>query len=223
MPSKTSAHQASRCPQAPRICGIFQPRSAKQLVVSGGAAFRMTFLTRGGSVISDREYAAGSNMAHCDSPRCGMVAITCLGVPPTTVTKITPATWRGEFCCGSRRTNGCRGMGAHNLLPQVGPITILGRGACLVFPQSHAPARKKQAVSSAMVLSLTRSPRSPASRPGCRPLPESVMILLDQQDPVGSGRWRPRAGGRRSHAQRLANSHPGRTPSRPALRCEQVT
>ena len=157
--------------------------SAKQLVVSGGAAFRMTFLTRGGSVISDREYAAGSNMAIAIPPRCGMVAITCLGVPPTTVTKITPALGAVSFAAAPAGQMAAAGWELHNLLPQVGPITLLGRGACLVFPQSHAPARKKQAVSSAMVTVSDALATQPAVETWLPTSAGAVMILLDQQDP----------------------------------------
>jgi hypothetical protein len=78
------------------------------------------------------------------------------------------------------------GWQAENLLPQVGPTTILARGAALVLAQFQTPRRSRQAVSQTMV----RVSEAIASQSGASTwLPTStgvVMILLDQQDPAAA-------------------------------------
>jgi len=157
--------------------------NANQFVVSGNAAFRMTFLTRGGSVISDQEYAAGGGTGIPIPERCGMVAITCLGVPPATPTKINPGLGAVSFSVAPAGLMATAGWQLENLLPQVGPTTILGRGACLVFPQTSAPKRKKQPVSSAMVNVSDALATQSGVETWLPTLTGVVMILLDQQDP----------------------------------------
>lgn len=154
-----------------------------RLVVTGEAAFRVTFLTRGGSVISDAEYPTGSNTAISLPARCGMIAVTCLGTPPTALGSVAPGQGAVSFAASPAGQMAAVGWELHNLIPQVGATTILARGACLTMPQSHTPARKQQAVSSAMV----RVGDALATQSGVETwLPTStgvVMILLDQQDP----------------------------------------
>jgi len=154
-----------------------------ELVVSGNAAFRITFLTRGGRVISDIEYGTGSSAGIAVPAGCGMVAITCLGVPPAPLLKLAPVLGAVSFAAAPAGQMAATGWELHNLLPQVGATTLLGRGACVLLPQTHTPARKQQAVSSAMV----NVSAALASQAGVETwLPAStgvVMILLDQQDP----------------------------------------
>ena len=157
--------------------------SASQFFVSGNAAFRMTFLTRGGSVITDQEFAAGGGASIAIPERCGMVAITCLGVPPGTLTKVNPGLGAVSFSAAPAGLMATAGWQLENLLPQVGPTTILGRGACLVFPQSSAPNRKKQPVSSAMVNVSDALATQSGVETWLPTLTGVVMILLDQQDP----------------------------------------
>lgn len=157
--------------------------ASSQFVVTGSAAFRITFLTRGGSVISDSEYAAGNSAGIAVPARCGMVAITCLGVPPTPLASLAPAFGAVSFAAAPAGQMVATGWELHNLLPQVGATSILGRGACVLLPQTHSPARKKQAVSSAMV-NLSDALATQAGVETWLPATTGVvMILLDQQDP----------------------------------------
>jgi hypothetical protein len=154
-----------------------------EFVVSGGAAFRMTFLTRGGSVISDAEYPSGNSAPIAIPPRCGMVAVCCLGVAPSTLAKVVPAQGAVTFAAAPAGQMAVAGWELHNLLPQAGPTTILARGASLIVPQSHTPARKKQPVSNAMVRVADALATQSAVETWLPTSTGVVMILLDQQDP----------------------------------------
>ena len=71
-------------------------------------------------------------------------------------------------------------------MAQVGPTTILGRGSCLMLPQTYIPLRKGQALSQTMI----RVSNAVAEQIGTETwLPTSigvVMILLDLQDGTAS-------------------------------------
>ncbi|MGA8043261.1 MAG: DUF6603 domain-containing protein [Terracidiphilus sp.] len=153
-----------------------------ELVVSGDSAFRITFLTRGGSVVTDIEYPSAAQMAIPIPARSGMVAVTCLGRLPMGASMPAPGFGAVAFTASpaSRRT--VAGWQAANLLPQVGPTTILGRGACLMLPQTFIPLRRRQAISQTMV----RASECVAGQIGVETwLPTSirvVLVLLDLQD-----------------------------------------
>ena len=157
--------------------------ASSEFVVSGGAAFRMTFLTRGGSVISDVEYPSGNSAPIAIPPRCGMVAVCCLGVAPSTLAKVVPAQGAVTFAVAPAGQMAAAGWELHNVLPQAGPTTILARGASLIVPQSHTPARKKQPVSNAMVRVGDALATQSAVETWLPTSTTVVMILLDQQDP----------------------------------------
>jgi large repetitive protein len=162
--------------------------SQDELIVSGDSAFRVTFLTRGGSVLGDREYppTAPSNTAPLITialpAKCGMVSIECLGKLPAGSLAVTPGFAAVAFSAAPAGRRTVAGWQAGNLLPQVGPTTILGRGACLMLPQTHIPLRNRQAISQTMV----RVTDAVADQIGTETwLPTSVgvvMILLDLQD-----------------------------------------
>ncbi len=154
--------------------------TSSQLSIQGAGAFRITFLTRGGSVVSDSEYPNAGGNPIAVPARCGIVAITCLGNPPAA--KIAPGFGTVSFSAAPAGGMAVTGWQAGNLLPQAGAATILGRGASLVFAQAQTPQRKKQAVSQTMV----RVSDAIANQSGIETwLPISigvVTILLDQQD-----------------------------------------
>ena len=159
------------------------PAGAKdELVVTGNAAFRITFLTRGGAVIADREYPGGKQAGIFMPARCGMISIECLGKLPSGKAATAPGFAAVAFASAPAGKQTVAGWQAGNLLPQVGPTTILGRGACLMLPQTHIPVRNRQAISQTMV----RVSDAVAEQIGTETwLPTSigvVMILLDLQD-----------------------------------------
>lgn len=161
--------------------------SQEELIVTGDSAFRVTFLTRGGSVLGDAEYPPAPPSADLRTTiplpaKCGMVSIECLGKLPAGTIRVTPAFAAVAFTAAPAGRQTVAGWQAGNLLPQVGPTTILGRGACLMLPQTHIPLRNRQAISQTMV----RVSDAVASQVGTETwLPLTigvVMILLDLQD-----------------------------------------
>ena len=159
-----------------------------ELVVTGDSAFRVTFLTRGGNLLADTEYPpapAGAAQTTIPLPaNCGMISIECLGKLPagTTSGAIAPAFAAVAFTAAPAGKQTVAGWQAGNLLPQVGPTTILGRGSCLLLPQTHIPLRSRQAISQTMI----RVSDAVADQIGTETwLPTGigvVMILLDLQD-----------------------------------------
>jgi hypothetical protein len=156
------------------------------LVITGGSAFRVTFLTRGGSVIADTEYPPAVSTTIQIPPRCGMFSVECLGNLPAGVSARAPGFAAITFTAAPAGRKTVAGWQAGNLLPQVGPTTILGRGSCIVLPQTHIPLRDRQAISQTMV----RVADAVAGQIGTETwLPVSigaVMILLDLQDATSS-------------------------------------
>ncbi len=155
------------------------------LIVTGDSAFRVTFLTRGGSVIGDNEYPPSPTGALTTVPlpaKCGMVSIECLGKLPAGAAGVKPGFAAIAFTAAPAGKQTVAGWQTGNLLPQVGPTTILGRGSCLVLPQTHIPLRNRQAISQTMI----RVSDAVVDQIGTETwLPTSigvVMVLLDLQD-----------------------------------------
>ena len=157
-----------------------------ELIVAGDSAFRITFLTRGGSVLGDSEYPPATQTTALTTvplpAKCGMVSIECLGKLPASSAAVAPGFAAVAFTAAPAGKKTVAGWQAGNLLPQVGPTTILGRGSCLVLPQTHIPLRNRQAISQTMI----RVSDAVAEQIGTETwLPTSigvVMILLDLQD-----------------------------------------
>ena len=162
-----------------------------ELVVTGDSAFRVTFLTRGGNILGDSEYPPASPTGAQQTTvllpaNCGMVSIECLGKLPAGSASVTPGFAAVAFTAAPAGKRTVAGWQAGNLLPQVGPTTILGRGACLRLPQTHIPIRNRQAISQTMI----RVSDAVAAQIGTETwLPTNigvVMILLDLQDASAS-------------------------------------
>ncbi|HEY1502139.1 MAG TPA: DUF6603 domain-containing protein [Acidobacteriaceae bacterium] len=160
--------------------------SQQEMVVTGDSAFRITFLTRGGSVLGDSEYPpAPASALQTTVPlpaNCGMVLIDCLGKLPAGSAAVAPGFAAIAFTAAPAGKKTVAGWQSGNLLPQAGPTTILGRGSCLMLPQTHIPLRNRQAISQTMV----RVSDAVADQIGTETwLPTTigvVMILLDLQD-----------------------------------------
>jgi hypothetical protein len=155
------------------------------LVFNGDGAFRITFLTRGGSVISDQEQSKANQTTVAIPSRCGMIAITCLGVPTTSLS-VTPGFGAVSAAVAPAGKLAATGWQTENVLPQAGPTTILARGASLVVPQAHTPRRSRQAVSGTMVSVADAIANQNGVETWLPTATQVVMIPLDQQDPTAT-------------------------------------
>jgi hypothetical protein len=162
-----------------------------ELIITGDSAFRITFLTRGGNVLADAEYPpappTGAEQTTLPLPaNCSMVSIECLGKLPAGSASVAPGFAAVAFTAAPAGKKTVAGWQAGNLLPQVGPTTILGRGSSLKLPQTHIPIRNRQAISQTMI----RVSDAVADQIGTETwLPTGigvVMILLDLQDASAS-------------------------------------
>ena len=161
------------------------------VAVSGVAAVRITCLTRGGKVLSDQELVPAAPATIPVPASAAMLAVTCLGKVPTTVAGapaggLAAAFGRVTFGTVPQGKMPAVGWQTGNLLPQVGPSALLGRGACLILPSPRAALRARRATTQAMV----RASEAMVNQPGVETwLPIGVgvvMIILDQQDPTAA-------------------------------------
>jgi large repetitive protein len=153
-------------------------------VVTGTGAYRMVALDRGGVAVFDRE------MTQQSAP---------ISVPPTAVTVVfqclgnTPQPFPAENAFGAVCSNAAPGTGlpavgwqSGNFLAQVGPATLLGRGATIRLARHASPRVRGLKTSYSMV----RVSQSTLGQQGIETrLPSSttvVMILLDGQDPTAA-------------------------------------
>jgi len=153
-------------------------------VVTGTAAFRMVALDRGGVVVFDREMTSQSAPISVP-PRAITVVFQCLGN--------TPQPFPVENAFGAVSSNVAPSTGlpavgwqSGNLLEQVGPATLLGRGAAVRLARHASPRVRGLKTSYSMV----RVSQSTLGQQGIETrLPSSttvVMILLDGQDPTAA-------------------------------------
>jgi len=160
--------------------------SVKGVTLRGRAGARVTFLTRGGQVISDVEFAPQEQATLLIPANCAMVAVTCLGKLPDGMSNIKRGLGTVSFTAAPSGRQTVCGWQNNNLVTQVGAATLLGRGAVIAIPRPHTPLRGKQATSQAIV----RAGDALSDQTGVETwLPTSVnavMILLDQQNPAAA-------------------------------------
>jgi hypothetical protein len=160
--------------------------SALPLTIRGDSAARVTCLGLGGNVLLDRELVAtpaGISIAAPDATV--MLVVTCLGdVPPG----FKSGEGLGAITARANAigTLAVTGWQSENLFPQVGPTTLLARGAVLRCARRVAATDDGASTSQAM----TRVADMIRDQPGIETwLPLStdvVMVLLDQHDPAAA-------------------------------------
>lgn len=156
------------------------PGGIEQVVISGNAAVRITFLARSGMPIVDREDCVIEKLSVDVPQNAAMIALTCLGVIPA-----------GEKLSGfgvislahaPQGTSAIAGWQVGNHAPQISGRALLTRGSSLLLSTHHVPSHSKQKTSDALVAisyaiadqvgSETRLPLSI----------DTIVVLLDKQD-----------------------------------------
>ena len=152
----------------------------------GRAAVRVTFMNRAGQVVLDRETAVvGRAVLHAPAGSESM-AVTCLGELPAGADRL-PAGFGVGFGVITGAVAGAGGVPAvgwqaGNLLPQVGPTTLLARGSVVVLRKPYGSAYNDQRASQLMA-SVSSAVRGQSGVETWLPTTTGVvMITLDRSD-----------------------------------------
>jgi hypothetical protein len=154
--------------------------------LQGSAGARVTFLTRGGGVLGDRELLVSDQSSVPIPAEAAGVAIGCLGKTPDRINAPGGGFAALSFETARSGADVACGWQSANMLVQVGPGALLGRGACVVLSRATVTSRGRQSTTQAVVRALD----TVGDLAGVETwLPASVgvvMVLLDQQDPTAA-------------------------------------
>jgi large repetitive protein len=152
---------------------------------TGGASIRVVYLDRAGNILQDTESVVSGKLASSAPAGAEMAVFTCLGA---VTSGVTLASGFGTVTSGSAPANGISATGwqVGNSFPQVGPATILTRGAVMRLHKPLVATSNRQKTT----LGMTEISAATAQQPGTETwLPKDtsvVMILLDRQDPTAA-------------------------------------
>jgi hypothetical protein len=152
---------------------------------AGGAAVRVVYLDRAGTILQDTESLVSGTLASTVPAGAEMAVFTCLGTVATTP-KLRSGF--GAVMSGVAPATGIAAAGwqVGNVFPQVGPSTILARGAVITLHKPLVATSNRQRTT----LTMTELSAATAQQPGMETwLPKDtnvVMILLDRQDPTAA-------------------------------------
>ncbi|NTW40796.1 MAG: hypothetical protein HGA44_13090, partial [Cellulomonadaceae bacterium] len=131
------------------------PSTAWRLGLSGDSAVRVTELSTAGTVLSDRELVDGEQVVEL-RPGCGMVAVTALGRVDGVVVKDAAGRsieGRGAVTLAGASAGGSPVLGwqVGSNVVQVGPATLLARGAVVRLSKPAGTQVRGQTASSGML------------------------------------------------------------------------
>ena len=158
------------------------PTGAATLLISGSAGARLTFLSRSGGVLDDREFVADSNgtMLAIPAGTTRFVAM-CLGTPPTA------ANYGNGFgvisaSAAPRSDVAATGWQSASMLMQAGASILLGRGASIRLPRPFTPFRSGLKTNQTVIRASEVMRDETATETSLPVATGVVMILLDQED-----------------------------------------
>jgi hypothetical protein len=156
------------------------------LSVSGDAAFRATFTTRGGAVLLDQEWPPQAQTRVAVPPRAARCIMSCLGNLPAGSATASVGFGTVSLAAAPRGEATAVGWQAGSLLIQTAGSVFLGRGSCVVLARPLAARRSRFRSTQAAIRAAEILPGEPAVETW---LPRSisvVLIELDQQDPTAA-------------------------------------
>lgn len=165
---------------------IWDVPAGASLLISGSAAARLTFLSRSGTVLDDREWVGGVKGTSLPIPAgTARFVVSCLGNPPTA------ASYPNGFgvisaSAAPRSEVAATGWQSASMLMQAGASILLGRGASIRLPRPFTPVRSGMKTNQT-VIRASEVMRDETATETSLPLGTGVvMILLDQQDPTAA-------------------------------------
>jgi large repetitive protein len=152
---------------------------------AGELAVRVAYLDRAGNILQDTESVVSGKLASSAPPGAEIAVFTCLGA---VTSGVALASGFGTVMSGIAPANGISAIGwqVGNSFPQVGPATVLTRGAVMRLHKPFVATSNRQKTT----LGMTEISAATAQQPGTETwLPKDtsvVMILLDRQDPTAA-------------------------------------
>jgi hypothetical protein len=171
-------------PAVPALAATAAPVITLQ--VSGTAAFRATFTTRGGAVLLDQEWPPQEQTSVAVPARAARCVLSCLGKPPAGSAPTTPGFGTVSLAASPRGAAAAVGWHAASLLFQVAGSTLLARGSCVFLARPLTPRRSKFRTTQAAVRAAEILSGEPAVETWLPVSTTVVVIELDQQDPTAA-------------------------------------
>ena len=158
------------------------PPGPATLAVSGPAAVRLTFLSRSGGVLDDRELVPGAKGSNIQIPaKTERLVAQCLGNPP--VATAFPQGFGAISASAAPRSDfAATGWQSASKLMQAGSSILLARGATVQLPRPFVALRSGLKTNQT-VIRASEVMRDETAVETQLPVETGVvMILLDQQD-----------------------------------------
>jgi len=156
------------------------PPGAVTLNVTGAAAVRITFLSRGGGVLGDRDFIPGRENAGLQLPaKTERIVAQCLGLAPASAPQGFGAISASAAPPGNFAATGWQ---AASMLMQAGASVFLARGASVRLPRAFAASRSASKTSQAAIRASEVMHEETAVETSLPIETAVVMILLDRQD-----------------------------------------
>jgi hypothetical protein len=156
------------------------------VTVSGTAAFRATFTSRGGAVLLDREWPPQAQASIPVPARAGRCVVSCLGTLPAGPADVTAGFGAVSFASAPRSAVAAVGWQAASLLFQAAGSVFLGRGSCVVLARPQTPRRSGFRTTQAALRAAEIVTGEPAVETWLPANSGVVLIELDQQDPTAA-------------------------------------
>jgi hypothetical protein len=149
--------------------------------LAGNAAVRVVYLDRAGNVLQDTESLVGGKLASNAPGGAEVVAFSCLGALTAGLTLPSGFATIMSVIAPPKGV-AAAGWQVGNIFPQVGPSTILARGAVIVLQKPYVAMSNRQRTT----LGMTEISAALAQQAGVETWlsldTNVVMILLDRQD-----------------------------------------
>lgn len=158
------------------------PPGSASLSISGSAAVRLTFLSRSGGVLDDRELLPGSKgMTIAIPAKSERLIAQCLGTPPSAAA--TPQGFGAISATAAPRSDyAATGWQSASMLMQAGVSVFLGRGCAVRLSRPFTTVRSGMKTNQTPVRASEAVRGETALQTQLAIETEVVMILLDQQD-----------------------------------------
>jgi len=162
------------------------PQESFTFTFTGNAAVRIVYLDRAGNPLQDTENIVNGQFTSKVVPGTEMATVTCLGSVPAEQLKLAGGFGAVSSVVAPAGANPAVGWQSGSMLTQVGPNTLLARGAVLILAKAHVPVLNSQKTSVGMMpVSAAVAQQSGLETR----LPKTigvVMIILDREDPTAA-------------------------------------
>jgi hypothetical protein len=160
------------------------PPAPATLKIRGTAGVRVTFLSRSGGVLDDRELVPGGQSANLPIPaKTERIIAQCLGNPPA----VTPSGFGTGFgaisvSAASPGNVAATGWQAASMLMQAGASLLLARGASIRLPRAFTTTRSGIKTNQSVIRASEVMREETAVETSLPAQTGVVMVLLDRQD-----------------------------------------